>query len=201
MKKIAIVSLLAGITAFSFAPIATELVIGATMPKMDVKMRSTSGKEISLKDAAGTKGTLVMFSCNTCPYVVKNEDRAKAIMKYATSQNIGVIILNSNEAYRDKDDSFEAMKAFAQNQEYAWNYVIDKNHEIADAFGASRTPEIYLFDNNNKLIYHGAIDDSPANAAAVKREHLKEAINEMAAGKEISVKTSRSIGCGIKRLG
>ncbi len=201
MKKIAIVSLLAGITAFSFAPIATELVIGATMPKMDVKMRSTSGKEISLKDAAGTKGTLVMFSCNTCPYVVKNEDRAKAIMKYATSQNIGVIILNSNEAYRDKDDSFEAMKAFAQNQEYAWDYVIDKNHEIADAFGASRTPEIYLFDNNNKLIYHGAIDDSPVNAAAVKREHLKEAINEMAAGKEISVKTSRSIGCGIKRLG
>jgi len=201
MKKIAMFSLLAGLTGLSFTPIAINLEIGASMPKRDVKMKSTSGKEVSLKEVAGTKGTLVIFSCNTCPYVVKNEERTKNILKYAASKSIGVIILNSNEAYRDKEDSFDAMKAYAEKQEYAINYVIDKNHEIADAFGASRTPEIYLFDDNNKLTYHGAIDDSPANAAAVKREHLKEAINEMAAGKEVSVKTSRSIGCGIKRLG
>ncbi|MBD0333804.1 MAG: thioredoxin family protein, partial [Chitinophagaceae bacterium] len=77
--------------------------------------------------------------------------------------------------------------------------VVDKNSELANAFGAKRTPECFLFDSNDKLVYHGAIDDNPSNAGAVTRTHLKEAINEMLAGKDVSVKTSRSVGCSIKR--
>ena len=77
---------------------------------------------------------------------------------------------------------------------------MDKNHELADAFGATRTPECFLFNTQNKLVYHGAIDDSPADASAVSKIYLKEAINEMTEGKEVTVKTSRSIGCSIKRL-
>jgi len=77
--------------------------------------------------------------------------------------------------------------------------VVDKNHEMADAFGANRTPECFLFDNNLKLVYHGAIDDNPSDETSVNRRHLKEAINELVAGKEISVKESRSVGCTIKR--
>ena len=196
-------------TIFSFIAIAAiatlafttgdPIQIGSSMPKADLKMQDVSGKSLAMKDAKKDNGVLVMFSCNTCPYVVKNQERTIAISKYATKNNIGVIILNSNEAYRGNDDSFDAMKAYAKDQEYKWNYVVDKNHEVADAFGANRTPECFLFDKNLKLAYHGAIDDSPSDVTAIKRIHLQEAINELIAGKEITVKVSRSVGCSIKR--
>ena len=140
-----------------------------------------------------------MFSCNTCPYVVKNQERTLAISKFATDNKVGVIILNSNEALRGDDDSYSAMQAYAKEQGYKWNYVVDRNHEVADAFGANRTPECFLFDKNLKLVYHGAIDDSPSDVSAIKRVHLQEAIKEMVAGKEVTVKESRSVGCSIKR--
>ncbi len=176
------------------------LPVGSTMPKSDRKMKDISGKEVAMKDAARANGVLVMFSCNTCPYVIKNQERTIAISKFATANDVGVIILNSNEALRRKDDSFNAMQAYAKVQGYQWNYVVDKYHEVADAFGANRTPECFLFDKNLKLVYHGAIDNSPADAAAITRVHLQEAINEMAGGKEISVKESKSVGCTIKRM-
>lgn len=140
-----------------------------------------------------------MFTCNTCPYVIKNQDRTKEISKYALKNNIGVILLNSNEAQRGEADSFGAMGQYAKDQKYEWYYVVDKNHEIADAFGANKTPENFLFDKNLKLVYHGAIDDNPSDAANVNRQHLKEAINELVAGKDIAVKESKSVGCTIKR--
>jgi peroxiredoxin len=200
MKKLTFFALSGIAVLLSFAPPAA-LQIGSAMPKGDIKMKDISGKEISLKEAAGANGTLVMFSCNTCPYVIKNQERTNTILAYATDKKVGVAILNSNEGQRAGDDSYEAMKTYAQKQGYKWYYAIDKNNEIADAFGASRTPEVFLFDKSGVLVYHGAIDDSPADASAVKREHLKNAIDEMVGGKDISVKTSRSIGCGIKRKG
>jgi peroxiredoxin len=200
MKKLSALAIIGvGIALMSFLP-ADVLKIGAPMPKSDVKMKDISGKEVTLRDAAGTNGTLVMFSCNTCPYVIKNQSRTKQAMAYASAKNIGVAILNSNEAYRDKDDSYDAMKAYAKEQGYNWFYTVDKNSEMADAFGATRTPEVFLFDKSGKLVYHGALDDSPADPRSVKREHLKVAIDEITSGKEVGVKTSKSIGCSIKRV-
>jgi hypothetical protein len=92
------------------------------------------------------------------------------------------------------------MQEYAKEQDYKWHYVVDENSVLADAFGANRTPETFLFNKEGKLVYHGAIDDNPTNASAVGRKHLKEAINEMVAGKDIAIKTSRSVGCAIKRL-
>ncbi len=179
--------------------VGDPLKIGSPMPKADLKMQDISGKEIAMQDAKKDNGMLVMFSCNTCPYVVKNQERTIAISEFAVKNNVGVIILNSNEAYRGNDDSYDAMKTYAKEQGYKWNYVVDKNHEVADAFGANRTPECFLFDKNLKLVYHGAIDNSPADAASITRIHLKEAITEMAGGKEVTVKESKSVGCTIKR--
>jgi len=201
MKKILsglIFSTLLGSLAFTVAS-TDPITIGADLPKAAVKMQDVSGKMISIKDAAKANGVLVMFSCNTCPYVLKNQDRTVEIAAYALQKDLGVIVLNSNEAYRTKDDSFDAMKAYAKDQKYKWSYVVDKNHEIADAFGANRTPEVFMFDKNMKLVYHGAIDDNPSDASAVNRSHLKIAINELTEGKEISVKESKSVGCSIKR--
>lgn len=200
MKKLMITVWAGAVAVLGFAPPAA-LQIGASMPKADVKMKDVSGIEVSLKEAAGENGTLVMFSCNTCPYVIKNQERTRNILNYATQNKIGVAILNSNETTREKDDSYEAMKTYAQKQGYKWFYTIDKNNEIADAFGATRTPEVFLFNKSGILVYHGAIDDSPADPASVKREHLKTAIDEMTNGKDVSVKTSRSLGCSIKRKG
>lgn len=198
MKNLCVSLLVAGMFLLGFAP-PEVLQIGSAMPKKDVKMKDISGRDISLSDVSGANGTLVMFSCNTCPYVIKNQTRTSDIMAYAMQKNIGVIILNSNEAYREKEDSFEEMKKYAKEQGYKWAYTVDKNHEIADAFGATRTPEVFLFDKSKKLVYHGAIDDSPSDAAAVKRLHLQTAIDEVVKGQEVSVKTSKSIGCSIKR--
>ena len=199
MKKISMLLSLAALAVTIAFTTADLLPIGSTMPKAELKMKDVSGKEISMKDAVKEKGVLVMFSCNTCPYVIKNQERTIAISDYAQKMNVGVIILNSNEAQRADDDSFDEMKAYAKEQKYNWNYVVDKNHEIADAFGANRTPECFLFDKELKLVYHGAIDDNPSDASAVGRHHLQEAINELSAGKDISVKESKSVGCTIKR--
>ena len=93
------------------------------------------------------------------------------------------------------------MQEYAKAQNYAWKYAVDKNSVLADAFGATRTPEVFLFDKAGKLVYHGAIDDNPSDAGSVNRKHLMVAMDEMLEGKDVSQKNSRSVGCGIKRLG
>ena len=185
--------------AFKYA--GGVLPIGSSLPMGDVKMTEVSNEEITMNDAKRKNGLLVMFTCNTCPYVMKNQARTKAICSYALKNDIGVILLNSNEGDRDAGNSLQSMQQYAKEQNYQWYYVVDSNNEIADAFGANRTPENFLFDKNLKLVYHGAIDDNPNDAGNVNRQHLKEAINELLAGKEISIKETRSVGCGIKRKG
>lgn len=182
----------------SFTPVA-ELPIGAELPKSDLEMKDISGKKVTLKDARKKNGLLVMFSCNTCPYVIKNQQRTKDISAYAMKNEIGVVLVNSNEAQRESDDSYDAMKQYAKEQAYTWYYVVDENHVLADAFGANRTPENFLFDKDGKLVYHGAIDDNP-DQTSVTRKHLWEAINEMVNGKAVTTNTSKSVGCTIKRL-
>ena len=188
-------------TAAAFAPIPRGLPIGAEMPKADMKMKDVSGVLISLRQAATSNGLLVMFSCNTCPYVIKNQSRTKSICAYAKEKDLGVIILNANEGGRSNGESLADMQAYAKQQSYNWYYALDSDNELADAFGATRTPECFLFDKNGKLVYHGAIDDSPADITEVKRNHLKQAITEMTQGTAISVKESRSVGCSIRRKG
>lgn len=200
MKKILFTALPLAILAMALNTVSDPLPLGSPIPSPEIKMKDISGKIISLKDAKTDKGLLVMFSCNTCPYVIKNQSRTNEACKYAADNGIGIAIINSNEANRTGADSYNAMKEYAKGQGYNWLYLVDEKSVIADAFGANRTPECFLFDNNGKLVYHGAIDDNPTNAGAVGRKHLLSAMDEMKAGKEVSVKESKSVGCGIKRL-
>ena len=202
MKKLLFAAMpLAIVAVLALRPVSDPLPIGSDMPKADVKMKTTDGKEISLNDTKGKNGLLVMFSCNTCPYVVKNQARTAEVCSFASKKGIGVAVLNSNEATRSGSDSFEEMQEYAKAQNYAWKYAVDKNSVLADAFGATRTPEVFLFDKAGKLVYHGAIDDNPSDAGSVSRKHLMVAMDEMLEGKDVSQKNSRSVGCGIKRLG
>jgi thioredoxin-related protein len=179
----------------------TVLPIGAEMPKSEVKMKDVSGNLVSLKEAIKENGLLVMFSCNTCPYVHKNQSRIKSICEYALKNNIGVILLNANEGGRRSGESYPEMQQYAKQQSYNWFYAMDSESLLADAFGATRTPECFLFDKNNRLQYHGAIDDSPADITEMKRQHLQLAMAELLSDKPISVTQSRSIGCSIRRAG
>ena len=203
MKKTIIIAVMAFaalsvITAFKISGIVV-LPIGSALPMGDVKVHDIQDRHISLKEVKRDNGLLVMFSCNTCPYVIKNQLRTQMICNYAMQHKIGVILLNSNEGQRGDDDSFAAMQSYGKTQQYIWYYAIDQNNALANAFGASRTPECYLFNKSLKLAYHGAIDDNPSDPQNVKRQHLKAAIDELVAGKEVSMKETRSVGCGIKR--
>jgi hypothetical protein len=200
MKQFIAFLLVAGISCQLAAQNMQPLALSSPIPMADVKMKATDGKQYSIADVKGKNGVLVMFSCNTCPYVVRYQSRTREILKSAKENGFGIIIINSNEAQRDDEDSFAAMKAYGDNQGYANTpYVVDQKSAVANAFGATRTPELFLFNSRGILVYHGAIDDNHI-AAEAKRPHAKLAMEESANGKDISVKESRSVGCMIKRL-
>lgn len=177
----------------------TELGLNAPIPMAEEKMQDVSGKSISLNDAKTAKGLLVIFSCNTCPYVKLSEARIKEITDNCTKQGIGCVIINSNEAQRAEADSFEEMLKYATIQKYTCSYVVDVNAKVADAFGATRTPQCFLFDAKG-LIYKGAIDDNVKDVKLAKAFYLKDAIDALLKGNKPKVQETKSIGCTIKRV-
>ncbi|MBL0330007.1 MAG: thioredoxin family protein [Bacteroidetes bacterium] len=195
---IATVAVFSTATAFKLADY-TELEIGKAIPSADVKMLDISGKEVSLADAKGENGLLVVFSCNTCPYVKLSESRIKELSKLTKANKVGFILLNSNEAQRGDEDSYDEMKKYAKAQGYDFYYAVDKNSAIANAFGASRTPHCFLFDKKG-LAYRGAIDDNIKSASDAKELYLKDAIVAVGTGKAVKTNSSKSVGCSIKRV-
>jgi peroxiredoxin len=201
MKKTVFVLTLAVATVVTaFGPATNpELEIGKAIPSADVKMMDVSGKEFSLADSKGENGLLVIFSCNTCPYVKLSEARIKDVASLAKKNKIGVILINSNEAQREDEDSFEEMKKYAKAQAYDFHYVVDKNSVIADAFGATRTPHVFLFDKKG-LAYRGDIDDNIKDVNDAKEHYLKNAITAVGSGAPVKTNSTKSVGCSIKRV-
>lgn len=191
---------LAGFWAFSPAETAevNELEIGEKAPMLETPVKDVSGKMITMKEVAGENGLLVNFSCNTCPWVKRWEDRYNPIAELAKENGIGVIALNPNTGTRDRGDGFEDMQKRAEEMSYNFFYALDEESKIAEAFGATHTPHIYLFNSDMELVYRGAIDDNAQSAEGVEKPYLKNAIKEIGAGQEISDKTSKSLGCTIK---
>ncbi len=177
-----------------------QLELGDKLPMADVAMMDISGEKTAPKDAAMENGLLVTFSCNTCPYVVAWADRYVSAANHALSKKVGVYTVNSNEAKRDDDDSYDAMKSYADENGYKFSYVVDENSAFANACGATKTPDVFLFNKNMELVYKGAIDDSPKDASSVEVPYLKNAVDNMIEGKPIDPGTTKSIGCSIKRI-
>jgi thioredoxin-related protein len=176
-----------------------ELAINAAVPMADYKMKDVSGKEISLGEVKTDKGLLVIFSCNTCPYVKLSETRIKEYTDYCLANGIGCALINSNEAQRGEDDSFDKMAAYYAAQKLKCAYTVDTKSQLANAFGATRTPQCFLF-NTKGLVYKGAIDDNVKDVAAVKAPYLKDALTALVKGAIPSTQETKSIGCTIKRL-
>lgn len=194
---ITVVILLMGLNSFSQLPV---LNIENDLPKGNVAMLSaTDGGKYSLESLKGENGLLVVFSCNTCPFVVAWEDRFPIINSIAISNKVGFALVNSNYLKREGDDSFVEMQKHATSLKYQWKYLIDEESVVANAFGAQTTPHVFLFDKNLKLVYKGAIDDNHKDASAVKEFWLKDALNSLGQAKDITVKETRNLGCSIKR--
>lgn len=208
ISSMVVLAVFAVTTAFTISEVRKEILeIGAKAPKADVSMTDVSGKKITLKDAAKKNGLLVIFSCNTCPFVVGNgsksegwEGRYPGLYEAAASAGIGMVMVNSNEAKRTGGDSMDDMKARYQKEGLKGHYVLDQNHVVADAFGALTTPHVFLFDSEMKLIYKGAIDDSVESEATVKEPYLLNAIKAHISGGKIEPNSTKQLGCSIKRV-
>lgn len=177
-----------------------ELELGSKAPLTAVKMLDISGSKLSLSDVKGSNGLLVVFSSNTCPWVLAWEDRYLTIAELAKEKGIGMIVINSNEGSRNGEDSYDEMQKHAKEKGYTFPYVVDENHVLADEYGATKTPHIYLIDRSNILVYRGAIDDSARDLTKIENHYLADAITALVAGQKIKTTTSKALGCTIKRI-
>ena len=177
---------------------AGELELGSSIPLADVKMMDISGKMISLNDVKMKNGLLVNFSCNTCPWVVAWQDRYNALAQESNKNKIGFITVNPNTAIRDRGEGLSDMREFAKKYGHDFLYTLDKEAKLATAFGATKTPHIYLFNGEGKLVYRGAIDDNARRPQKVKNKYLSNAIKAVANGKKINLAETKALGCGIK---
>lgn len=205
MKKIFYLSLalLAGLFVFSsfFAeePLSDGYKVGDVAT--DFSLKNVDGKMVSLSDYKDAKGFIVIFTCNTCPYAVASEDRIIALDKEFKGKGYPVIAINPNNPEVQSADTFEKMQAKASEKGFTFPYLYDESHSLYATYGAKKTPHVYLLNKEKGQLvvkYIGAIDDNVRNAAGVKERFLANAIYELLAGKEISVKETKAIGCSVK---
>ena len=193
IKSIVILSSL-----FSFI-FAEALALGSSIPSEDVKMVDISGKVVSLKDVKMKNGLLVNFSCNTCPWVHAWQDRYNGLAKASAENNIGFITINPNSRNREKiGEGLKDMQKFSNKYDHDFLYSVDEGSKLATAFGATQTPQIFLFDSNGKLVYRGVIDDNAYKPRKVKKPYLLDAISALGSGKPISIAETKGRGCSIK---
>ena len=167
----------------------------------DVTGKNVDGTMISLSDDADALGHIIIFTCNTCPFAVASEDRIIALHEEFKAKGYPVFAINPNDPGVQPDDTFELMQKKAKDKGFTFPYLFDESRSLYATFGATKTPHVYLTkkeQGKNVVKYIGAIDDNVRNASAVKTQFLAEAINELIAGKEVTVKETKAIGCSIK---
>ena len=167
----------------------------------DFSLKNIDGKNVSLSDYKNVKGFIIIFTCNTCPYSVANEDRIIALQSKYESKGFPVIAINPNDPAAQPGDSFDKMKVRAAEKGFNFPYLLDEGQKVYPKFGASKTPHVYIVSKPNmKVEYIGAIDDSSRNPDAVKVKYVETVVDELLAGKTPSMTETRAIGCSIKVL-
>jgi len=166
----------------------------------DFNLKNIDGKMVSMADYKEAKGFIIIFTCNTCPYSVANEDRIIALNeKYKSTYP--VIAINPNNPAAQPGDSFELMKVRAKEKGFTFPYVFDEGQKVYPQYGATKTPHVYILHKEKeglRVKFIGAIDDSSRNAKAVKTKYVENAIDALLEGKPVEVTTSKAIGCSIK---
>jgi peroxiredoxin len=180
-------------------PVSKGYTIGDAVSNIDLK--DVDGAMVSFSDFPKAKGFIVIFTCNTCPFAVASEDRIIALDAQFKEKGFPVIAINPNNPSVQPDDTFELMQLKARDKGFTFPYLYDATSMVYAQFGAKKTPHVYLLQREkgqNIVKYIGAIDDNVRNESAVKEQFLANAINELLAGKEVSRKETKAIGCSIK---
>lgn len=175
---------------------AQELPLGSSLPSVS-GLQNVEGGGAQLSELAGESGTVVIFWSNQCPWIDKYEDRVTALADEYQSQGLPFVLINSNDATAFPKESAEASQERASG--YPMTYLRDNGSAAAQAFGASRTPHVFVFDGNNSLVYVGAIDDSPGDPSSVGETYLADALGALASGSEVPVAQTKAFGCMIKQ--
>ena len=174
----------------------TALTPGATA--VSFSLPGVDGKTHSLRDYADKKAVVVVFTCNHCPWAQAWEGRINQIQVDYGAKGVQVLAINANDAVSHPGDSFEKMKERAAEKDFKIPYLRDDSQTTAQAYGAERTPEVFLFDSAGELQYHGAVDDNGEDPAAVQSAYLREALDAVLAGKSPVTKETPPKGCTIK---
>lgn len=184
----------------------TDLSTGSAPGNIELDLKNTQGGLLSLKKAIKEGGLLVAFSCNTCPFVVGTKDFPgwesgyNLLYKEAKKLKIGMVLINSNEAKRDSEDSFENMIIHSEKMNYLMPYLLDNNSNLANAFGAKTTPHVFLLDNTFRLVYKGSIDNLADNEKKKFKPYLLNAMLALSNNKKPKPAISNPVGCSIKRI-
>jgi thioredoxin-related protein len=184
-----------------------SLEIGDKAPMINQLFKGVDGASVSLSSIVKENGYIVIFSCNTCPYVIGGETfpgwekQYNSLSEKASAAKLGIVLVNSNTAKRREGDGMEDMVLRSKEMNYQIPYVLDQENSLADAFGAKTTPHIFMFDDEHTLIYEGAIDNSwdPRIEENEVATYVLDAIEAVKLNKEISLKKTAPKGCSIKR--
>lgn len=173
-----------------------ELPLGSAMPMASEALPQAGGGQSSLGDAQGASGTVVIFWSNNCPWVDKYEDRVLDLANTYGSQGVGFVLVNPNDADAFPRESLEESARRAGS--YPMPYLRDPGSRLARAFGAARTPHVFVFDGAGELAYVGTIDDSPGDPGNVQNSYLAGALDALVAGEPVATTRTKAFGCTIK---
>jgi thiol-disulfide isomerase/thioredoxin len=177
---------------------STMIPLGTRAPEFTLP-DTVSGKELSLNDIKGEKGTLVMFICNHCPFVIHVNEQLVQLGNDYQPNGINLIAINSNDVKNYPEDSPEKMTLVAKKLGYPFPYLFDETQEVAKAYDAACTPDFFLFDAEMRLVYRGQLDGArPGNDVPITGVDLREAMDALLYGEEITQDQKPSMGCSIK---
>jgi peroxiredoxin len=199
VKIIAFIILVGVMSAFTFTKTDGGYQVGDIAT--DFSLKNVNSKKVSLADFKDAKGFIVVFTCNHCPYAVAYEDRIIALDKKYKKLGYPVIAINPNNPAVQSADSYDLMKVRAKEKGFTFPYLFDDGQKIYPQYGATKTPHVYVLQKTkagNQVKYIGAIDDNYSDESAVKSKYVENAVDALLNNAEVSVKTTKAIGCSIK---
>ena len=167
----------------------------------DFKLKNVDGKMVSLSDYESSKGVIVIFDCNTCPYSKAYNERIIALNAKYSPQGFPVITINPNNPDASPGDSYERMISLAKEKHYTFPYLYDPTQQVTKAFGAANTPHAFVLKNEEdafKVAYMGAIDNNVRDASTADKKYIEDAVEALLAGNAVAKPKTKAIGCGIK---
>lgn len=173
-----------------------EIPLGTAMPMIDQAMTDAGGTTTRLQDLKGSRATVVIFWSNRSPWVEKAEERVLALVRTYRERGVAFVLVNSNDAVADPQEGRE--ESLRRAQRYGVRYLMDAGSDLAEAFGASRTPQVFVFNADDALVYSGTLDDSPGDPASVQKHYLRDALDALLAGSNIAVPRTKAFGSMIK---